>query len=97
MPAYLASGNKGGCWTLTLVAPLKLVIVVSCRHCPHQTLDNSRWGKLVGMDSQRWRADLVKLGSDSFAMIQRAQRRASFKSNSSCCSRSGDAMNPNRV
>ena len=25
------------------------------------------------------------------------QRRASFKSNSNCCSRSGDAMNPNRV
>lgn len=30
-------------------------------------------------------------------MVQRTQRRASFRSNSSCCSRSGEAMNPNRV
>ena len=34
---------------------------------------------------------------DSTGMIQRTQRRASFKSSSNCCSRSGDAMNPNRV
>jgi len=30
-------------------------------------------------------------------MVQRTQRRASFKSSSNCCSRSGDAMNPKRV
>ena len=30
-------------------------------------------------------------------MVQRTQRRTSFKSSSNCCSRSGDAMNPNRV
>jgi len=38
-----------------------------------------------------------KVGSDSTVMVHRTQRRASFKSNSNCRSRSGDAMNPNRV
>ena len=38
--------------------------------------------------------NLPKAGCDS---SQRTQRRASFKSNSNCCSRSGDAMNPNQV
>jgi hypothetical protein len=52
----------------------------------------------VGRDrSQRWRAGWVKVGSDSMVMFQRTQRRASFKSSNNCCSRSGDAMKPNRV
>ena len=51
----------------------------------------------TGMDSQRWRAGLVKAGSDSMVMVQRTQRRAFCKSSNSCFSRSGDAMNPNRV
>ncbi len=60
-------------------------------------IDSSRWRMSAGMDSQRWRAGLVKVGSDSMVMVQRTQRRASFKSSNNCCSRSGDAMNPNRV
>ena len=54
-----------------------------------------RWWLQLG--SQRWRVGLVNVGRDSMGMVQRTQRRASFKSSSNCCSRSGDAMNPNRV
>jgi hypothetical protein len=50
-----------------LMVPRKLVIVVSCRQWPHQTLDNSRWRMSAGIDSHRSRAGLVKVGSDSIA------------------------------
>ena len=69
----------------------------SWRHCPHQTLASRRWRIWVGMDSQRWRAGGVKLGGDSMVMAQRTQWRASLSSSSNCCSRSGEAMKPNRV
>src|SRR6218665_2159107 len=51
----------------------------------------------AGIDSQRWRAGLGKNGQGLIVMDESTQRRASFKSSSNCCSRSGDAMNPNRV
>ena len=52
---------------------------------------------VTGIDSQRKRAGFVKVGNDSMVMVQRTQRRASLSNNSSCFSRSTDAMNPNRV
>ena len=79
------------------IVPLMSVMVTSWRQWPHQTFDSSRWRTCAGIDSQRRRAGLVRVGRDSMGMVQRTQRRASFKSSSNCCSRSGDAMNPNRV
>ena len=51
-----------------LMVPVKLVIVTSWRHCPHQTLASRRWRISAGMDSQRWRAGRVKSGRFSTAM-----------------------------
>ena len=59
------------------MVPLKLVIVVSWLQCPRQTLDSSRLRMSVGINSHRWRADEVKLGSDSTPFA--------YSSNSSEC------------
>ena len=67
------------------------------RHDDSVVGSGSEIAQREGLDPQRWRAGLVKVGNDSMVMVQRTQRRASFKSSNNCCSRSGDAMNPNRV
>lgn len=63
-----------------LIVPLKLVIVDSCRHWPHQTLDSRRLRRSAGMDSQRSRAGSLKVGEDSMDMAHRTQWRACFPS-----------------
>lgn len=47
--------------------PLMSVMVTSRLQWPHQTLDNSRWRACAGIDPQRWRAALVKVGRHSTA------------------------------
>jgi hypothetical protein len=43
------------------IAPLMSVMVTSWLQRPHQTLDSSRWRTCAGIDSQRWRAGLVRI------------------------------------
>lgn len=45
------------------IAPLKLVIVTSWRHLPHQTFVSSSWRTFAGMAYQRWRAGGVSSGN----------------------------------
>jgi len=46
---------------------------------PHQTFDSSRWRVCAGIDSQRWRAGLVKGGStpvvDALGARSRGEKR----------------------
>ena len=48
--AHLPTSNSSP----SLMVPLKFVIVVSWRQCPHQTLANSRWQTAVGGQRQVW-------------------------------------------
>ena len=52
-----------------LTVPEKLVIVTSCLHLPHQTLERYSFFTSLGIFAQSFAAGAVKFGMDSMAMI----------------------------
>ena len=63
--AHLPTSSKAPLF----IAPLKLVIVTSWRHWPHQTFVSSTWRIFAGMASQRWRAKGMNAGSVSVFIV----------------------------